>query len=286
MENMENMKDSQELEELKVLVREEQERKRARREPAHWGVRLLAYMWTAAAVFVAGMVVGGIFGQERQAQDVVPEEMGMEGQAMVDAPWIDQREKYPTGCESITAVMALSYAGVELTVEEFIDGYLPQTSSPWEDGRGGYVCGDPKAVFLGNPYSEDGWGCYSPVIKNALERILAEKKPSLQVEDLGGKSLESLTADYIQEGVPVMLWATMGMEEPRYAATMTIQDTEERFDWISPEHCLLLVGADQDSYFFNDPMAGKSVPYEKPEVELAYEALGSQALAIVGGRRS
>ena len=39
------------------------------------------------------------------------------GDGKVDAPFIDQRDKYPTGCESVTAVMALQYAGVEITVE-------------------------------------------------------------------------------------------------------------------------------------------------------------------------
>lgn len=28
-------------------------------------------------------------------------------QQLLDAPYIDQRDKYPTGCESVTAVMAL-----------------------------------------------------------------------------------------------------------------------------------------------------------------------------------
>ena len=28
---------------------------------------------------------------------------------------------YPTGCESVSAVMALQYAGVDITVDTFID---------------------------------------------------------------------------------------------------------------------------------------------------------------------
>ncbi len=65
--------------------------------------------------------------------------MPLEGLEMPDAsrrPFIDQRDKYPTGCESVTAVMALQYAGVDITVEEFIDNYLPQGNAPYtrEDG--------------------------------------------------------------------------------------------------------------------------------------------------------
>ena len=71
-----------------------------------------------------------------------------------DAPFIDQREKYPTGCESVTAVMALQYAGVDVTVEEFIDGYLPQGEAPHQDATGAVVGPSPWEVFLGSPYSE------------------------------------------------------------------------------------------------------------------------------------
>ena len=286
---METIKNLEEPKELEELVRREQARRAVRmnrREQIHWGVKLLIYMWAAAAFFVAGMVVGGIFGQECQAQDLVPEETAAENRSVIDVVWLDQREKYPTGCESVTAVMALRHAGVELTVEEFIDGYLPQGPAPWGGGGGQYLCRDPNQVFWGSPYSEDGWGCYAPVIKTAVEQILTEKKPSLQVEDLGGEPLEALVEEHVQKGRPVMLWATRGMEEPRYAAAMTIEDTGERFDWISPEHCLLLVGADENFYYFNDPLKGKAVPYEKPAVELAYEALGEQALVIADGARS
>ena len=62
---------------------------------------------------------------------------GMMFTKALDAPFIDQREKYPTGCESVTAVMALQYAGVDVTVEEFIDGYLPQGEAPHQGSRRG-----------------------------------------------------------------------------------------------------------------------------------------------------
>ena len=45
-------------------------------------------------------------------------------------------------------------------------------------------------------------------------------------------------------------------------------------------HCLLLVGVDEESYYFNDPMAGKAVTYPKGAVARAYEGLGRQALAF------
>ncbi len=66
---------------------------------------------------------------------------------VIDAPFIDQRDKYPTGCESVTAVMALQYAGVDITVEEFIDNYLPQGNAPYTREDGTLVGADPWKVF-------------------------------------------------------------------------------------------------------------------------------------------
>ena len=43
---------------------------------------------------------------------------------IISAPYIDQSVKYPTGCESVSAVMLLQYLGYEITVDEFIENYL------------------------------------------------------------------------------------------------------------------------------------------------------------------
>ncbi len=37
---------------------------------------------------------------------------------------IYQTDNWPTGCESVTAVMALNAAGIEISVDDFIDDYL------------------------------------------------------------------------------------------------------------------------------------------------------------------
>lgn len=36
----------------------------------------------------------------------------------IEVPYIDQSVKYPTGCESVSAVMLLKYLGYEITVDE------------------------------------------------------------------------------------------------------------------------------------------------------------------------
>lgn len=219
---------------------------------------------------------------QARAMVAVEASAGRERGDCIDAPYIDQREKYPTGCESVCAVMDLQYYGVDLSVEEFIDNYLPLGDAPHVDGQGNYVGCDPREAFPGNPYEESGWGCYSPVIEKALVRALEDTgRKDLAVARLDGSTLEDLYGRYVSQEVPVLLWATIGMEEPVVSQTFTIQGTGEAFDWVYPMHCLLWVGEAGDSWLFHDPLAGEAVAYSKSQVERAYQGLGCQAVALV-----
>lgn len=206
---------------------------------------------------------------------------------LLDVPFIDQRDKYPSGCESVTAVMALQYEGVDISVEEFIDDYLPQGNAPYQDQRGLWMGGDPWEEFLGSPYSDQGWGCYSPVISQAVEQVLADRQITrLEVRLLRNVELEALCQEYVAQGVPVMVWATIDMEEPVESTEFFLETTGELFTWIYPLHCLLLTGEDSESYYFNDPLVGKNVAYSKDQVEIAYQGIGMQAVAVVPVEKS
>ena len=120
------------------------------------------------------------------------------------------------------------------------------------------------------------------MIAQALEEILADRGlDELAVLEPDGQSVEDLCQDYVDQGVPVLLWATIDMEEPVPANQYYLEDTWELFTWIYPLHCLLLTGEDEDYYYFNDPMVGKNVPYEKADVETAYEGIGEQAVVVL-----
>ncbi len=200
----------------------------------------------------------------------------------LDVPYIDQRDKYPTGCESVTAVMALRWAGVDISVEEFINDYLPKGDAPHYDQMGNYVGADPWEEFLGSPYSEDGWGCYAPVIAQAVEQVLADREIThLETRLLQDVELSTLLEEYVEKEIPVIVWATIDMETPVESTEFVLEDTGELLTWIYPLHCLLLTGADEENYYFNDPLAGKNVTYEKDQVEIAYRGVGMQAVALV-----
>lgn len=186
---------------------------------------------------------------------------------IIQAPFISQLGKYPTGCESVTTVMVLNHIGIDVSVDKFIDSYLTITGVPF----------DPSISFGGNPRSTSGYGCYAPVIKKALDKALSGQKYT--AKQLYGVSLKNLCSNYIDKGIPVILWATMYMNTPYISSTWTYNG--KTINWIAPEHCLLLVGYDSSHYIFNDPLTYQpQTYYSKSSVEVAYKGLNYQAIVL------
>lgn len=186
---------------------------------------------------------------------------------IIQAPFISQLGKYPTGYESVTTVMALNHIGIDISVDKFIDSYLTKTGVPF----------DPNISFGGNPRYTSGYGCYAPVIKKALDKALSGQKYT--AKQLYGVSLKNLCSNYIDKGIPVILWATMYMNTPYISSTWTYNG--KTINWIAPEHCLLLVGYDSSHYIFNDPLTYQpQTYYSKSSVEVAYKGLNYQAIVL------
>jgi len=201
----------------------------------------------------------------------------------LDVPYIDQREKYPTGCESVSAVMALRYAGVEMTVEEWLDHHLPRGKGPLME-NGVYTGANPWNAFPGDPYSADGWGCFAPVIARAAETALAGT--GYRLKPMYGLSVETLCRLFVARGVPVIFWATLDMAEGRSCKPWQMDDGSGEYTWTEPMHCLLLTGFDEENLYFNDPMRGKDTAYPWESVRKAYRTMHSQAAVVLPERKT
>lgn len=193
-------------------------------------------------------------------------------------PFYSQLGEFPTGCESVSAAMLLGYYGFNIAPGDFIDNFLPLGAEPNEESPDQWIGCDPWEAFPGDPRSEDGWGCYSTVIERALNDYLAGTE--YRAERLSGISLETICANYIDNGSPVLIWATIDMETPRTGITWTVPESGREITWIGPMHCLVLIGYDDTSYIFNDPTAGENVIYDRYAVETAYSALYEQAVIL------
>ena len=193
---------------------------------------------------------------------------------LLSIPPLSQYPDYPTGCESVTAVMALRYAGVSVSVDGFIDNHLPCDDRFYE--QDGLLYGpDPYVNFIGDPRSSRSYGCMAPVIEKAVLSV----EEGVAVVNTTGETLVSLCDNYIDAGVPVIVWATMEMRPVGSGKTWFLPDGRQ-FTWPSGEHCLLLVGYNESEYLFNDPRHGTVVAYDKASVEAAYASLGKQSLVI------
>ncbi|MBR4073328.1 MAG: C39 family peptidase [Clostridia bacterium] len=201
-------------------------------------------------------------------ETAVADSKGTQGVSkIIDAPFISQVSKYPTGCESVSAVMAMNYLGLDISVDNFIDKHLEM---------GPAANFDPNLCFGGNPRTSSGMGCYAPVIEKAAKS--AAKGFGIAVTRTEGSTIASLCKNYIDKNIPVILWATQGMQTPRNGVKITYNG--KTIQWIAPEHCLLLVGYNENNYIFNDPLKSKNYSYSRNAVENAYYGLGAQAVIL------
>lgn len=195
---------------------------------------------------------------------------------IIATPYINQTPKYPTGCESVSAVMLLKYLGYSITPEEFIDIYLEKKE--FEKKEGILYGPDPNKYFCGSPYDENSFGCYAPVLKRAIEKVVKE---DYLVIDETDTDLEELKREYLDQGIPVIFWACIKMREPIVGPSWVLFETEEEFTWISNEHCMLLVGYDNEGYYFQDPDENRGLMhYEKKLVENRHKAQYNMAIGM------
>ena len=188
-----------------------------------------------------------------------------------NVPMINQYPELPTGCEATALTMILQHYGVEISKEEVAE-VMPKAAYPtMVDGV--YQGATPYDAFIGDPFTTSGFGVYTPVILDLIDYYLPGK-----AEDLGGDSFDKVYAA-LDEGRPVMVWATLGMLEP-FETTRWQGLDGETFIWLAQEHALVVVGYDENSIYCNDPSTGTERAYDKTLFLTRWEQLGSQAVAI------
>lgn len=191
-------------------------------------------------------------------------------------PLIPQFPDFPTGCEAVSAVMALQYAGEDIAVDTFVDLYL-DTSMDFYYMDDILYGPDPYVYFLGDPRSENAYGCMAPVIEKALINYFETDE---RVRNATGTSLEDVCSQYIDNGIPVLVWVSIDMKEIIPGRTW-ILPSGWSYTWPRGEHCMVLTGYDDTQYIFHDPYTGEVKRYEKALAEARYEKMGKQAIIII-----
>ncbi len=192
---------------------------------------------------------------------------------LIDVPVLCQYPDLPTGCEAVAATMVLQYYGMSISAVEFASSLTLSTDFyTWEGKQYGP---DPSHAFAGDPFSEYAYGCFAPVIVDAVNRT----SPGLFAEQLVNATLHELCENYVSGGKPILVWATTRMREVQQGNAWYLSDGS-LFTWPAYEHCYVLLGYDDTSFFFADPQTGTIVGYKKQLAENRFQQLGSQAVYI------
>lgn len=189
-----------------------------------------------------------------------------------NVPFIQQLPELDRGCEVTSLAMILQYAGI--TVDKMKLANEIKKVDFMNDG----VRGNPNEGFVGNIYtfSESGYGVYHGPLFQLAKKYLPNK-----AVDLTGKSIEELYKS-VKAGQPVVMITN---------ATFAPLDEDEFTTWETNngdvsitynEHCVVLIGYDQESVYIRDPLKDSldvKVPREK--FEQAWVQMGSQAISYM-----
>lgn len=196
---------------------------------------------------------------------------------IIDIACKSQFPDYPTGCETVSSWMVLNYYGFYISVDDIIDKYLEKGTAPYL-AKNKYYSSDPREMFLGDPRSYEGWGICAPGIEKTLNKYL--KNTDYYVFSSYSYTLSELCEIYIDKQIPVLVWCTVDMQEKIIPVELNIEETRIKFKWNTPSHCAVLVGYDENNYYFNDPYYGKTIAYEKTKAEKAHKIQGNQSIVI------
>lgn len=240
---------------------------------------IIALMIIAACVSIAGSGSSG--NQEAATTEPATEEQSFMIQNVKVIPQTDLK----AGCETYACTMLLNILGFDLDEHTIADNYL-NCVYVYQDDSGQKYGPDLYSAFAGTAYA--GWGVYAPSMAKTMNDYLKDQKSNLKAYPMENVELEDLVDQYVSKGVPVMIWATTNMEEPYVFDTWTVNFVDENakteigdsFSWYMHEHCLVLIGYDNDNYYFGDSTAGEISCFNKELVKKRYEQMFKQSIVV------
>lgn len=163
------------------------------------------------------------------------------------------------GCELVSLAIVLDALGFNPDVHQLASEHLA-------------IDGHFATGYSGDPYHRGGG--YPAGIVEAANSYLAAQGSNVRAHDITGASFDLLKV-YVQKGYPVMVWTTMGFDDPLFTGVF-----DGEMEWYSNEHCVVLYGMEEDAALISDPMDGL-VLREAERFEEIYKACGSMAMVLL-----
>ena len=249
-------------------------------------IKMIAIAAAVGVLLLAGVIVGvttrpaPTVAQETEPPTEAPKSH------MIDVVPATLQETLKAGCETHACTSLLQTLGYDIDEYRFADNYLECHYVIEDEVTGEKFGPDMNSGFAGTAYA--GWGIYAPAMAKCMNRYLADAKSEQKAYVIENKTLEDLCEEYIDNDIPVMVWATTDMQEPIEWDIWTVNYVDENakykegeaFRWMYHEHCLVLCGYDKDYYYFSDSVVGGISHFAKDVSEKRYEQLDSQAIVV------
>lgn len=190
-----------------------------------------------------------------------------------------QNPELPSGCEATAATMLLEAYGYPVSMVG-LAAAIPKAALEYRDGRA--YAPHPSEAFVGDPFSEAGYGVFPGALEETLQDCIDEAGGPHTVRVYEGASESEILA-VVDSGHPLCVWSTMWMEEivpmPGWYIKRGGIHTDEYFPWPGNEHCYVLVGYDDTYVTVCDPLRGK-VRYNRDRFFRLFDELGGYALRL------
>lgn len=221
--------------------------------------------------------------EETQTQTAeIAESIGFDGNsAYIAMELILQEPELPTGCEITALTMLLNYYGYEVDKLTMADEYLPKKAPMFID-KGEESYGENfNNFFLGDPRSNQAFGCFAPALTAAAENYLTANGGRHTALNISGCTAHTLY-EYVARGIPVVCWGTNGLIKPELYRSWKDIDTGEQLDWYLHEHCFVLTGFDTErgKVTLNDPVKGIK-EFNMERFEQRFNEMGCNALILL-----
>lgn len=230
-------------------------------------------------VLILFLLVASRYGPNalRMIKNAVQANVNYSDEKVLPVENIQQLPELPSGCEITSSAIVLNYLGFQISKNELAN-FFPIGGMPYLQ-NGVMIGPNPWKEFAGSP-SDSGYGCFAPVVTNALNRYLSYAGSKLKAVNLSGTNVQNLLS-YIDKGVPVIVWATISMKEPYDGNSWYLEDTGEYFCWPACEHCLVLIGYSDSTAVFRDPLDPQGTArYDMSLFKKRYEQLYCQAVIV------
>ena len=198
-------------------------------------------------------------------------------ESFVPVELIFQKPELPNGCEITSLTSALNYNGYPIDKVTLSDEFLPMRPFYRKDGK--LYGPHPDEAFSGNPRDGSGFYVFAGPTAKAGNDYIKSVDGQHAITDLTGSSRETII-DYVEQGVPVVIWVTLDLGAPNFNYSWLLDDTGEEYPALLNLHCVVINGINGDQFSVMDPLAG-NVSYDVNAFFESYESIGSRALVVL-----